>query len=466
MTLLVKVLKPKSSDPNRLSLTDEQVKILGIKTAEVKATNFGTGLTVTGTIQPNPANIATVSSRTAGKLQSVTVNAGDRVTAGQTLGVVDSPEIADAQATYSMSQANSVAMIAAYRQALTKVSVSQRQLSQVKELAAAGVYSQAPVQLAQKSKAEADSEFASVKADLTSHDKALARMQELFDAGIRSKAELEAAQLEVEQDKARLSQAKARVDLAASALSREQALARTSLMNRKELVGVESALELARLDLRQASSGAESARRAVTIARSRLEAFGASPGGGNLLELKSPIEGVVTEREASAGESVRPETILFKILNPAVVWVEGDVFEKDLSQVRVAMPAQITTDAEPNRVFEGRISNISATVNPETRAIRVRVAVPNPGGTLRPGMFVRALFVGTVQAQAITVPDEAVQKDAGITIVFVKEDGIYERREVKVGPSVSGRTEIKSGIKLGEQVVIVGSYQLKSIGKS
>ncbi|MCH7903559.1 MAG: efflux RND transporter periplasmic adaptor subunit [Armatimonadetes bacterium] len=460
----IKVLFPTPFDPNRLTLTEEQAMVLGIKTEKVERSDLKSGLAVTGSIHPNPANVVTITSRAAGKLRSVLANVGDRVVAGQVLALVESSEIADAQGAYAAATANLTAVESAHRQAVAMVAVAERQLSQQQELAAAGVFSEAPVQTALAQKAEADSELASARADLASHTKALARLQELFDEGIRSKAELEAAQLEVELDKARLAQAQSRADLADVSLKRQQELARTNVLDRKELIAVETALDMARLDLDQAQANVDSARVAATIARSGLGAFGVAPGDGNLLRLRAPIDGVVTEREANVGETVGTENALFEILNPSVVWVEGDVFEIDLPRVRVDMQAQITTDAVPDRIFEGRVSYIAAIVNPETRAIRVRVAVPNPDGLLRPGMFVRALFVSGV-AQAITVPDEAVQKDAGMFVVYVKNGDVYERREVAVGDSAMGRTEIKSGIEPGELVVTSGAYQLKSIGK-
>lgn len=465
-TVTVKVLIPKPLDPSRLTLTEDQVKVLGLQTVTVSAASFGTGLSATGSIQPNPANVATVTSRVAGKLQSVLANVGDRVSAGQVLALVESSEIADAQAVYATAQADVVSKEADARQAIARVSLAERQLSQQRELASAGVFSQAPLQAALKEKAEADSELAGAKADLASHTKVLARLQELYDAGIRSKAELEAAQLEHDLDVARVSQAQSRVDTAQKAVDRERTLANTNVLSRKELVTYEGALDAAKLELRQAQSNVASARRAVAIARTRLGAYGVSAGGGNLVQLTSPIDGTVTGRDATSGESIRPENELFNILNPSVVWVEGDVFEKDLPQVRPDMSAQITTDSVPNRVFTGRVSFIAADVNPETRAIRVRVAVPNPDGVLKPGMFVRMLFVGAVREQSLTLPEEAVQKDGGLMIVYVKDGDTYLRREVSVGETVMGRTAIRSGLKPGEIVVTTGAYQLKAMGKA
>ncbi|MCH8979251.1 MAG: efflux RND transporter periplasmic adaptor subunit [Armatimonadetes bacterium] len=465
VTIEIKVLLPAPFDPDRLTLTEDQANVLGIRTIEVERGDLTSGLAVTGSIQPNPANVVTISSRADGRLMSVLVNVGDSVKAGQVLALVESPEIADAQETFATAQAAQISVEAAHRQALAMVAVAERQLSQQQELAAAGVFSEAPVQLALAEKAEADSELASARADLAAHTRALARLQELFDEGIRSKAELEAAELEVEQDRARQSQAQSRADLAEASLQRQQRLAKTNVLDRKELIAVETALDMARLDLDKAQADVDGARITVTIARARLTAFGVAPGEGNRLRLRAPIDGLVTEREANVGEAVGPEDALFEILNPSVVWVEGDVFEIDLPRVRVDMPAQITTDAVPGRIFEGTVSYMAASVDAASRAVHVRVAVPNPDGSLRPGMFVRVLFVSAVDSQAITVPDEAVQRDAGMLVVYVKNGDVYERREVAVGASSMGRTEIKSGIEPGELVVTSGAYQLKAIGK-
>lgn len=491
--LTVKVLKPKPFDPNHLTLTAEQEKTLGIQTVAVKTAAFETGLSVTGSIQPNPANVVTVSSRVPGRLRLVAVNVGDTVRAGQTLATVESAEIADAQATYNAAQSSVLSLQAAVQQAQERVRIAERQLKQQQELATAGAFSQSPLQEARKEQATANSELAAARADvasaqsqlaqaqadLASHGKQLQRIQELFDAGIRSKAELEANQLEHEQDKvrvvqaqalveqqqARVTQAQARVDLSAQAVAREQQIYASNVLTRKEIVQAQGALDTARLESRQAQANLAGAKRAVTSAKARLAALDVAPGSGNVISLTSPADGVVTARTASVGENILPDKALLTILNPSVVWVEGDVFEKDLPRVHVGQSVQITTDAVPGKIFAGTVSFIGATVSAETRAVRVRVAVTNAGNVLRPGMFVRALLVTDARPQTLTVPDAAIQEDGGMKVVYVKEGSVYERREVAVGESVNGRTEIKSGIKPGEQVVTVGAYQLKAIGK-
>jgi cobalt-zinc-cadmium efflux system membrane fusion protein len=327
--------------------------------------------------------------------------------------------------------------------------------------------------------AEARSQQAQAEADLATHAKALQRLEELFEAGIRSRAELEAQQLEVTQDRARVTQAEAlvrqqqarvraaetRARIAGQTVAREERLARSGVLSRREIVPAQGALDTARLEARQAQADLNAARQAVQSARASLAALGAAPGGGNTVPLTASINGVITEREAAVGETVGPDKALFTLLNPSVVVVEGDVFEQDLPRVRSGVPARITTDAAPGRTFSGRVRSVSATVNPETRAARARIAISNPDGVLRPGTFVRALLVTDARAQTVTVPDAAVQQDGGLKVVYVKNGDTFERREVAVGESAGGRTQIKSGVRPGEQVVTTGAYQLRAVSR-
>ena len=493
VTLTVKVVNPEPSDPNLIRLTEAQAKTIGIQTVPVLGGRFDTGISVTGAVQADPAREVTLSSRVAGRLRSVTANIGDRVRAGQVLATIESPEIAGAQGAYTAAQGEVLSREAAYRQTQGRVRIAERQLSQQRELARAGAFSQAPLQEARSAQAEVASELATVRADLAearsqlaqaeadqaAHERALARIRELFEAGIRSRAELEAQELEVTQDQARVKQARAlieqqqarvkqgetRVRVAGQALSREQRLASSGVLTRREIVQAQGALDTARLEARQALADLNTARRGVQSARASLAAVGATPGSGNAVTLTASIDGVIAAREAAVGETVGPDKALFTLLNPSVVVVEGDVFEQDLARVRAGTPARITTDAVPGKMFSGRVQSVSATVDPETRAARARIVITNPAGVLRPGTFVRALLVTDPRPETITVPDAAVQSEAGLKVVYVKKGDAFERREVAVGETAGGRAEIKSGVQPGEPVVTTGAYQLRAMSQ-
>lgn len=479
VTLTVQVLRPAAASADRIQLSAEQAKTIGLETVEVKPAAFDTGLSVTGSVSPDPGHTVTLSSRVAGRLRDVFATVGDHVRKGQSLAVIESADIAEAQSVYSTAQSAVLAQEAAYQQAVGRAGIAARQLAQQQELGAAGVFSQAPLQEAQKEQATAASDLAAARsqlaqaqADRATHRKSLVRTQQLFQDGIRSRADLEAAQLESREDDLKVDQARRQVDAVAirarvssDALSRQQRLAASNIYTRKELSTAQGTLDTARLEARQAEANLTGARRALESAINRLSALGAEPGSGNAITLRAPIAGIVTTRTASVGETVIPDKTLFNLVDPSVVWIEGDVFDKDLPRVHLGMRARMTSDALPGETFDGRVSYIAAVVDPTTRAYRVRVVVKNPPDALRIGMFVRALLVTEKQSQAIAVPDAAVQTDGGLKFVFVQEGDAYERRPVAVGASAAGMTEIKSGVEAGDKVVTVGSYQLKSIGK-
>jgi cobalt-zinc-cadmium efflux system membrane fusion protein len=162
----------------------------------------------------------------------------------------------------------------------------------------------------------------------------------------------------------------------------------------------------------------------------------------------------------NAGEVVTAGQTLATIVNTATVWVESDVFEKDLPRIRVGQRVAIGADAVPGRTFEGTISYIGGEVNPETRAVRVRTVVPNRGELLKPNMFVRVV-IASGRGSAVTVPQAALQEQGGEPVVFVAEsEGAYRRRVVQAGPVLGDQVVIEAGVKAGERVVTHGSYQL------
>jgi cobalt-zinc-cadmium efflux system membrane fusion protein len=175
----------------------------------------------------------------------------------------------------------------------------------------------------------------------------------------------------------------------------------------------------------------------------------------------------VESRPVSPGQTVSAGATLATILNTSTVWIEGDVFERDLQRVQVGQPVSVTTDAAPGQTFQGSDEYISGDVNPDTRAVRVRTVVRQARKVLKPNMFARVIL-GTAGASAalVSVPVEAVQEDAGSQIVFVEtEPGSYRRTVVQVASTAGDRVLLSSGVKQGDKVVTQGAYQLLAKAK-
>jgi Cu(I)/Ag(I) efflux system membrane fusion protein len=180
------------------------------------------------------------------------------------------------------------------------------------------------------------------------------------------------------------------------------------------------------------------------------------------LTLYSPASGFVMERNAFAKQRVMPDTVLYNIADLSTVWVIADVFEYEASKVRVGQPAVLTLAYLPGRTFRGRVNYILPTIDPATRTVKVRIEFPNPQLLLKPEMYGDVEFQ-TGGSRRLVVPQTAVLNSGDHQTVFVdRGNGYFEPRNVKIGAQNSGRTEILSGLKAGERIVISGNFLIDS----
>ena len=191
----------------------------------------------------------------------------------------------------------------------------------------------------------------------------------------------------------------------------------------------------------------------------RLRRFGVSDGnprGTFLTPLKAPFAGVITKAQASPGDTVDAGRDVFTVADLTQVWVQAEVYEKDLGRIRVGQSAFITVDTYPDHPFEGKVSYIGDVLDPQTRTARVRCDVSNHDLRLKTDMFANIELPTKFSKQAIAVPSAALQVLEGKNVVFVRRSPTqFEKREVEKGVTVKQQTEILRGLKQGEPVVII-----------
>jgi len=201
--------------------------------------------------------------------------------------------------------------------------------------------------------------------------------------------------------------------------------------------------------------------------RQRLRRFGIADDSTRatfLTPLKAPFSGVVTKAQASPGDVVDAGRDVFTVADLTRVWVQAEVYEKDLGRIRVGQSASITVDTYPNQSFEGKVAYISDVLDPQTRTARVRCEVPNRDLRLKTDMFANVQLPTKFSKQAVAVPTSALQEVEGKNVVFIRRSETrFEKREVEKGVTVNNQTEIVSGLKPGEPVVTQGAFHLKSI---
>jgi cobalt-zinc-cadmium efflux system membrane fusion protein len=175
-----------------------------------------------------------------------------------------------------------------------------------------------------------------------------------------------------------------------------------------------------------------------------------------IVEIRAPVAGVITDQQVTAASGVQALTSTnpFTISDLSTVWIVCDVFENDLSSVRVGEKAEVRLNAYPSQAFSGTISNIGSLLDPNLRSVKVRIEVRNPG-SMRPGMFVTATFRGQRQERHAAVPSPAILHLHDRDWVYVPLGGNQFRRVEVVGGQMipGGMQEITSGIAPGQQVV-------------
>jgi cobalt-zinc-cadmium efflux system membrane fusion protein len=266
-------------------------------------------------------------------------------------------------------------------------------------------------------------------------------------------AQLQSARAELEQRKARLAPASRQSE-------RSRRLADIG-------AGSEKDFESSQAEQQEIEASIRSQQAAINGIEVRLRRFGisnASAPSSFLTALKAPFAGVVTKAQASTGDFIDESREVFAVANLSQVWVQAEVYEKDLGRIRVGQNASITVDTYPNEHFNGRVAYISDVLDPQTRTARVRCEVANGDLKLKTDMFASIELPTKFDKQAVTVPTSALQEVEGKSVVFIRRSQIqFEKRDVEKGATVNGQTEITRGLKVGEPVVTQGSFHLKSI---
>jgi RND family efflux transporter MFP subunit len=503
-----------------IKFTPEALARADLQVQPVAETTVRSSLSVTGTVQPNLTGLVKVTPRVAGKITSLQASVGDAFHAGQVLATMTSKDLATDQAQYQQASARVAAAAANLQrqrqlagfgefgqhkvqeargnftaaqgdvnEAHADINAARNEVAQARSALAAARSDQASarsdVAAAQTAVVQAKTQvevmqsrfnrqeillkeeltsrqdweqaradLKKVQADVQTAEAVLGSANAKVDAA-RAKAEQASAEIETQQ--AHLQQARAkraaalqRLEIARQALAREEKIFKSGVLTSKEVAEAEASLRQAEIDR--------------TAATNAVRLLGAVPGGGDTLAITAPLSGRVTERTVTMGETVSPEKCLFTLVNLRSVWVQLAVYQRNLTSIRVGAPVTMTTDAVPGKQFTGSVAYIGDGVDETTRTVKVRCVIPNPGGRLKPDMFVRGRIAAPSASRGIAVPRDAVQSHVGKKVVFVQAErpGEFRAKAVKTGDTVGGRTLITRGLQSGDLVVTQGAFVVKA----
>jgi cobalt-zinc-cadmium efflux system membrane fusion protein len=227
---------------------------------------------------------------------------------------------------------------------------------------------------------------------------------------------------------------------------------------------------IAERDLEQAESDRIQAQADLNAADQGLKILGiknpedlAKTPSSALIPVLAPIGGEVVERLVQPGQVVQAgQTQAFTITDLSTVWVLANVYQADLAYVRNGDDVVVETDAYPDK-FHGRISYVSSAIDPTTRTLQARILVDNPGEKLKRDMYCTVTVTAGVLSNVIAVPNSSVLRDDNNQpFVYVATgQNQFGRRDVILGESQNGQTQIMKGISVGERVVGDGSLFLQ-----
>jgi membrane fusion protein, copper/silver efflux system len=186
--------------------------------------------------------------------------------------------------------------------------------------------------------------------------------------------------------------------------------------------------------------------------------------GGERVEIRASEAGFILVRNLSLGERFQRGTELYRIADLSHVWVLADIFENESRYFRPGMTATVTYGPE-KKVFRARVSDVLPQFDGNSRTLKLRLDVANPGFTLRPDMFVD-VSLPVEFPTALTVPAEAIL-DSGLkkTVFVDRGNGFFEPRQVETGARLGGRVEITKGLAPGERIVVSGNFLIDSESK-
>jgi len=389
----------------------------------------------TGEITGAPNAVVALTPRLPGRVLRTYPTLGQFVKRGETLAVINSLDLAEAQGRVTQARA--------------RLSAAQVRLTTTRRFAETGETTRKPLEQAQGSLAARQADAAAMESEVALHRSSLARNERLFVNGIVSQQQLDISRSELAQAEARLADARQQLQLATVEADREETMWNEGLRGTRDISEADADVAAARAEL----GAAEQTARLIG---------GQGARGGSQVLLTSPIDGIVADQMVSVGKFADVTTPIFRIVNPRQLSARLQLFGDQAAQVHRGARVSLGSDPWGGQRVEGVVTYLSNLADRDTRATVALVRLSAAAGpNIALGDFVRAQIVVGEQAAALQVPAAALLKVGDLSVVFVDAGlGAFEPRQVVTGVSAFGRVQIVSGLEPGELVIVQGNSQL------
>ena len=398
-----------------ITVEDEVAKSLGIKVETVKQQPLKFGIQTTGQIETLPNRQVKVTTPIKGTIVNLLVEPGALVQAGQPVAILSSPELADLRVSALEKKADASGNV------LTSESNLRLARQNLKR---------------QKLLVEAD--IRQAQTELNLDKERYERDKELLETGAIARRQLQESEAKFVAAKAALTKAESRLPLLEAQAQLEKAEADVQVSS-------------IRVDLSTAAYSA------------RLNQLEASANSNGTITITAPIDGVVSDREATIGESVEAAgKTLMTIVNDERVLATANIYEKDISKIRIGQPVQVKIAGQPSTtVFQGKVMVIGTTVEGQSRIVPVKAEIGNVKGQLKAGMFTNIeILTDRVSVPILAIPAASVVEANGKQLVFVQNGKSYQPVDVTLGKTSGDLVEVTNGLFEGDRIVTQHANQL------
>lgn len=259
---------------------------------------------------------------------------------------------------------------------------------------------------------------------------------------------------ELSGQRAALLAARERASAARATHAREKQLWEQKISAQQDFLAAQQQLREAEIELRNAEH--------------RLLAIGAGPTraeGLSRYEIRAPFDGTIVEKSLALGETVAADAKVFVISNLSKVWVEFHVPAQDIEKVRVGASASVKASGSDAAV-EGKVRHVGSLLGADTRSATARIAMANPGGAWRPGLFVSVRVLSEQREVPVAVLNTALQNVGDKVCVFVRTGEGFKSQPVKIGRTDGAVSEVLGGLSAGAEYAVENSFVLKAeLGK-
>ncbi|MBR8830521.1 MAG: hypothetical protein N5P05_003952 [Chroococcopsis gigantea SAG 12.99] len=443
---------------------------LQIKTQTVQRRQLSAGLKTTGQIEIAPNQKAEVTNPVTGKITGLLVKPGDTVKAGQTVALMSSPELIELRVKASEQKAIAQSEL---KQAIADLKLAQENYTRTQNIFQAAsvgdnlklaakdpsLFGSNSVLAVAKDNYDrqrqiAQSEIESANIELSVAREQYERDRELADNGAITRRQMRESEAKYASAQAKLVQAQSRPNV----LEAQSKLKQAELDFRKELASV-------RTDVNQAQSAVEAAQEKLRLSdltyKSRLAQLQTTANSDGSVTIRAPISGRVATREVTVGQSFQDAGgKLMTIIDDGRVLVSANIYEKDLSRVKVGQVVRVKVNGITGSL-QGFISTIGSTVETENRVIPVKALLNNPSGQIKPGMFANLeILTDDNEVEIIAIPQTAIVEANNKNLVYVENGNGYQAVEVTLGETYGDLVEIKTGLFTGDIVVTQRAPQL------